>query len=122
MPHHEPPTQDAASVTIPPEPPVTMTKAQQHIAHNRAKRVSEYEQARTLHQQGWTMKAISTHIGRHHRTIKKYLEASTFPERPPRRQPPSILDPYKAYLRALACRVSQRQGAVSRDASAGVSG
>jgi len=44
------------------------------------------------------MKAISTHMGRHHRTIKKYLEASTFPERPPRRRPPSILDPYKAYL------------------------
>ena len=99
LPHHEPPTQDADSVTISPEPPVTMTKARQHIAHNRAKRVSEYEQARALHQQGWTMKAISTHRGRHHRTIKKYLAASTFPERPPRRRPPSILDPYKAYLR-----------------------
>ena len=46
------------------------------------------------------MKAIATHLGRHHRTIKKYLKASPFPERPPRRQPPSILDPYKAYLRA----------------------
>jgi transposase len=44
------------------------------------------------------MKAISTHMGRHHRTIKKYLAASTFPERPPRRRPPSILDPYTAYL------------------------
>src|SRR5215475_2355019 len=98
LPHNEPPTQEADSVMVPPEPPVTMTKAQQQIAHNRAKRVVEYEQAHALHKQGWTMKAISTHIGRHHRTIKKYLEASTFPERPPRRQPPSILDPYKAYL------------------------
>ena len=26
------------------------------------------------------------------------LEASTFPERPPRQRPPSMLDPYKAYL------------------------
>jgi transposase len=99
LPHHEPPTQDAASVTVPPKPPVTMTKAQQHIAHNRAKRVVEYEQARALHEQGWTMKAISTHMGHHHRTTKKYLQASTFPERPPRRRPASILDPYKAYLR-----------------------
>jgi transposase len=98
LPHNEPPTQEADSVTVPPELPVTMSKAQQQIAHNRAKRVVEYEQAQALHQQGWTMKAISTHMGRHHRTIKKYLEASTFPERPPRRQPPSILDPYKAYL------------------------
>jgi transposase len=45
------------------------------------------------------MKAIATHLGRHHRTIKKYLQASTFPERPPRRRPSSILDPYKTYLR-----------------------
>jgi len=98
LPHNEPPTQDADVVTVPPELPVTMTKAQQQIAHNRAKRVAEYEQARALHQQGWTRQAISTHMGRHHRTIKKYLQASTFPERPPRRRPPSILDPYKAYL------------------------
>jgi transposase len=44
------------------------------------------------------MQAISTYMGRHRRTVKKYLEASTFPERPPRRCPSSILDPYKAYL------------------------
>jgi transposase len=98
LPPNEPPTQDADSVTVPPEPPVTMTKAQQHIAHNRAKRVVEYAQARAFHEHGWTIKAIATHLGRHQRTIKKYLQASTFPERPPRRRPPSILDPYKAYL------------------------
>jgi transposase len=98
LPPHEPPTQDADAAMVPPEPSVPMTKAQQHMAHNRAKRVAEYAQARAFHQQGWTMKAIATHMGRHHRTIKKYLQASTFPERPPRRRPPSILDPYKAYL------------------------
>ena len=90
--HHEPSTQDDDSGMGPTEPPVAMTKAQQQIAHNRAKRVTEYAQAHALHQQGWTMKAIATQMGRHHRTIKKYLEASTFPERPPRRQPPSILE------------------------------
>jgi transposase len=99
LPHNEPPPQDTDVVTVPLDPPVTMTKAQQHIAHHRAKRVAEYEQARALYEQGWTMQAIATHLGRHHRTIKKYLQASTFPERPPRRRPPSILDPYKAYLR-----------------------
>ena len=99
MPHNEPPPQDTDVVTVPPAPPVTMTKAQQHMAHNRAKRVAEYAQARALHEQGWTMKAIATHLGRHHRTIKKSLQASTFPERPPRQRPPSILDPYKASLR-----------------------
>ena len=99
LPHNESPTQDADSMTVPPEPPVTLTKAQQQIAQNRAKRVTEYEQAHALHQQGWTMQAISTHMGRHHRTVKNYLQASIFPERPPRRRPSSILDPYKAYLR-----------------------
>jgi transposase len=96
--HNEPPTQDDDSVPVPTRLPVVTTKAQQQIAHNRAKRVAAYEQARALHQQGWTMKAISTHMGHHHRTIKKYLAASTFPERPPRRRPPSILDPSKASL------------------------
>jgi transposase len=117
---NDPLTQNDDSVTALVEPPVTTTRAQQQIAHNRAKRLAEYEQAHALYQQGWTMKTISTHMGRHHRTIKKYLEASTFPERPPRRRPSSILDPYKAYLRerwyagcrsTLAlCREIQAQG------------
>jgi len=99
VPHNEPPTQADDFVTGPTESPVAMTKAQQQIAQNRAKRMTEYAQAHALHQQGWTMQAIATHLGRHHRTVKKYLQASTFPERPPRRRPSSILDPYKAYLR-----------------------
>lgn len=96
---NDPPTHNDDSVTALVEPPVTTTRDQQQIAHNRAKRVAEYAQAHALYQQGWTMKTISTHMRRHHRTIKKYLEASTFPERPPRRRPASILDPYKASLR-----------------------
>jgi transposase len=98
VPHHEPSPQDNDAVPVPTERSVPMTKAQQQIAHNRAKRVAEYEQAQALCQQGWTIKAISAHLGRHHRTVKKYLGASTFPERPPRRHPLSILDPYKTYL------------------------
>jgi len=99
VPHDEVPAQDDDTGATSTEPPVPMTKAQQQIAHNRAKRVAEYEQAQALGQQGWTIKAISAHLGRHHRTVKKYLGASTFPERPPRRRPSSILAPYKAYLR-----------------------
>jgi transposase len=98
LPHNEPPTQDDDAVMVPPEPPATRTKAQQQIAHHRARRVAEYEQAQALCQQGWTIKAIAAHLGRHHRTVKKYLGASTFPERLPRQRPLSILDPYKAYL------------------------
>jgi transposase len=96
-PHNEPPTQDDDFVPGPTEYPGAMTTAQQQIAQNRAKRMTEYAQAHALQQQGWTMKAIATHLGRHHRTIKKYLQASTFPDRPPRRRPSSILASYKAY-------------------------
>lgn len=94
----ETPAKEDASGVVATAPPTTMTKAQQQMAHNRARRLTEYEQAHTLRKQGWTIKAISTHLGRHHRTVKKYLDASTFPERPPRRRPPSILGPYKTYL------------------------
>jgi transposase len=92
-------TRDVDVAAVPMAPPVVATsRAQQQIEQNRARRVAEYEQVCDLHRQGWTMKAIATHVGRHHRTVKKYLQASTFPERPPRRRPSSLLDPYKAYL------------------------
>lgn len=89
---------DDGSIAVPVVPPVAISRTQQQIEHNRAKRVAEYEQAHELRQQGWTIKAISTHLRRHRRTIKKYLQASTFPERSPRRRRSSILAPYKAYL------------------------
>ena len=50
VPHHEPPTPDHDSVTVPTERPVAMTKAPQQIAPNCAKRVAEYAQAHALHQ------------------------------------------------------------------------
>lgn len=98
VPQNEPLTRDDSAVAVAVVPPVVTSRAQQQIEHNRARRVAEYEQARDLRQQGWTIKAIAARIGRNRRTVKKYLQSSTFPERPPRRRPPSILDPYKTYL------------------------
>lgn len=46
--HNEPPTQDDDFVTGPTEYPVAMTKAQQQITHNRAKRVADMNR-RTLY-------------------------------------------------------------------------
>jgi transposase len=117
----EPLTLDDGSVAVPVAPPVSTVQSQQTITHNRARRVAEYEQVRDLYQQGWTLKAIAAQVGRNRRTVKKYIQASTFPERPPRRRRhPTLLDPYKAYLlerwnagcrnaRAL-CREIQSQG------------
>jgi transposase len=42
---------------------------------------------------------MAARIGRNRRTVKKYLQASTFPDRQPRRRrSPRFLDPFKAYL------------------------
>ncbi|HEY7712033.1 MAG TPA: helix-turn-helix domain-containing protein, partial [Candidatus Entotheonella sp.] len=82
-------------------PPVATSRAQPQIKQNRARRVAEYEQVRDLSQQGWTIKAIAAYVGRTRRTVKKYLQASTFPERQPRRRRhPTLLDPYN---RLSAC-------------------
>ena len=69
------------------------------MAHNRARRLAEYAQVRDFSQQGRTMKAIAAQVGRNRRTVKKYRQASTFPERQPRRRRhPTLLDPYTASL------------------------
>ncbi len=90
----EPLTLDDGSVAVPVAPPVRTGKSQQTIAHNRARRLAEYAQVRDFSQQGWTMKAIAAQVGRNRRTVKKYMQASTFPERQPRRRRhPTLLDP-----------------------------
>jgi transposase len=87
------------SVAVPVAPPVSTVKSQQTIEHNRARRLADYEQVRDFSQQGWTIKAIAAQVGRNRRTVKKYIRASTFPQRQPRRRRhPTLLDPYKTYL------------------------
>jgi transposase len=99
VPQNELLTRDDGSVAVAVVPPAVTSRAQQQIEYNRARRVAEYEQARDLRQQGWTIKAIAARIGRNRRTVKKYLQASRFPERQPRRRRyPRVLDPCKAYL------------------------
>lgn len=95
----EPLPRDDGAVAVAVGPRVVTSRAQQQIEHNRTRRVAEYAQARELRQQGWTIKAIAARLGRNRRTVKKYLQASTFPERQPRRRRyPRVLDPFKAYL------------------------
>ncbi len=96
----QPLTLDDGSVAVPVAPPVNTGKSQQTIAHNRARRLAEYAQVRDFSQQGWTIKAIAAQVGRNRRTVKKHMQASTFPERQPRRRlHPTLLDPSTASLR-----------------------
>ncbi len=76
--------------------PLTVTEAQRQ--GRRARRKNRYDEVIKLHQQGASQVAIATLVGLHRDTVRRYINAASFPEivRPGKR---SKLDPYKAYLR-----------------------
>jgi transposase len=91
-------THDSADVPAPPASlaePLMATEAQRQ--GRRARRKSRYDEVITLHQQGASQTAIAALVGLHRDSVRRYLNAATFPEivRPGKR---STLDPYKAYL------------------------
>jgi transposase len=102
-PVHDP--EDAATVppraAVPSAPPQPSTRAAARVATRRAQRVAQYEQVWTYHQQGWTLDAIARQVGVSRRTVQRYLQSPTFPERQPRySRDRSLRDPYKAALLA----------------------
>lgn len=82
------------SSSPPPPAPSQKTEDQQQ---RRARRYARYEEARQLHHQGMSLKAIAAQLGLDRKTVRKYLAAETFPEAQPRVRF-SILDPYKEHL------------------------
>jgi transposase len=87
--------------TAPLAPPQPSTRALALAAARRAQRVTTYEQGWSSHRQGWTLDAIAHQVGLSRRTVRRYLQSPTFPERPPRHgRGRSLLDPYKATLLA----------------------
>jgi len=76
--------------------PLAVTEAQRQ--GRRARRKHRYDEVIKLHQQGASQVAIATLVGLHRDTVRRYINAASFPEivRPGKR---SKLDPYKAYLR-----------------------
>jgi transposase len=80
--------------TVPLAPPQPSTRALALAGARRAQRVTTYEQ-------GWTLDAIAPQVGLSRRTVRRYLQSPTFPERQPRHsRDRSLLDPYKATLLA----------------------
>jgi transposase len=95
-PVHDPadPAPDPRMSPVPLAPPQPSTRAAALAAARRAPRVATYRQ-------GWTLDAIAHHVGLSRRTVQRYLQSPTFPERPPRHgRGRSLLDPYKATLLA----------------------
>ena len=87
--------------SVPLAPPQSSTAAARLARQRRTRRWAHYHQVWTYHQQGWTLDAIAQQVGISRRTVQRYLQSPTFPERQPRHsRDHSILDPYKAALLA----------------------
>lgn len=65
---------------------------------SREKRLAKYAEIQQLRQAGYNISQIADQLGHHWETVRKYYEATSFPERKQRRPGPSILDPFLPYL------------------------
>jgi transposase len=87
--------------SVPLAPPQSSTAAARLARQRRTQRWAYYQQVWTRHRQGWTLDAIADQVGLSRRTVQRYLQSPTFPERQPRHgRDHSLLDPYKAALLA----------------------
>jgi transposase len=98
------PTNPAAAPeppSVPLAPPQSSSAAARLARQRRTRRWAQDHQVWTYHRRGWTLDAIAQQVGLSRRTVHRYLQSPTFPERQPRHgRDRSILDPYKAVLRA----------------------
>ncbi len=78
---------------------VSVTRAQALRQMRRGKRYERYQAVVELHQQGLGGRAIARQTGLSRNTVRRYLEADSFPEQRVRRKRRSLLDPYLPYLR-----------------------
>jgi len=75
----------------------------------RDRRLARYQQVIALHQQGWSLTAISAYVRLARPTVRKYVNAGTFPEWPARRTKLSAGTAHSTYLQerwAAGCRDS----------------
>jgi transposase len=87
--------------SVPLAPPQSSTAAARLARQRRTQRWAHDHQVWTYHRQGWTLDAIAEQVGRSRRTVPRYLQSPTFPERQARHgRDRSLLDPYKATLLA----------------------
>jgi transposase len=102
-PVHDPTCPAAAPepASVPLAPLQSSTAAARLARQRRTQRWAHYHQVWRYHQQGWTLDAIAQQVGLSRRTVQRYLQSPTFPERQPRHgRDRSILDPFKAVLLA----------------------
>jgi transposase len=84
---------------VPLAPPESSTAAARLARQRRTQRWAHAHQVWTYHQEGWTLDAIAQQVGLSRRTVQRYLQRPTLPERQARHgRDRSLLDPYKATL------------------------
>jgi transposase len=88
--------------TAPPTPIQSHSQQSKHQqeaqARRRQLRLARYEEVHRLRSQGYTLNAIADKVGLDRNTVRKWLQAPSFPERQPRQPEASLLDPFKPYV------------------------
>jgi transposase len=85
----------AAAMISPPVPPLGFPAG--HIYGPAELRQHQFNEVKTLHQHGWSIRRIAQHLHLHRRTVMRYAHAEALPRRilP---QATSSVTPYQAYL------------------------
>jgi transposase len=78
---------------------VRPTGAERVRQEHRARRLERYSQVVALRQRGVSIRAIAQQMDLDRRTVRRWINADVFPEIAKRKPKPSILDPWKPYLR-----------------------
>lgn len=73
---------------------------QRELARREAdtRRRARYEHVVTLYNELRSIRAVANKTGLSRQTIRKYLDAPSYPERHSRQRGPSLLDPYRTYI------------------------
>jgi transposase len=88
-----------APFTVPLAAHMPQTRAECVRQEHRARRLDRYAQVVALRQRGVSIRAIAQQMNLDRRTVRRYINADAFPEIAKRKPKPSILDPWKPYLR-----------------------
>lgn len=86
-----------APVTMPASDPPKLNRHQQQSQQRRARRQARYEAVRAAHQRGLTQRAIAHELDLTRKTVRRFLQATDFPEQAPRRRR-TALEPHREFL------------------------
>ncbi|WP_089945008.1 ISL3 family transposase [Candidatus Entotheonella palauensis] len=92
-------TLEDGTIAVPIAPPEKAPTAQALAQQRREQRLANYNEVWSLHEKGLTAQAVAERVGISSRTVCRFLQTKTFPERQPRLQlSPTSLDPFKAHV------------------------